>query len=379
MIGYYLYNEKVFRKRYDLFDEIRKNNDIDPKASLWFYDDVFTKHSWVKEPEEDIDTLYKQQAQYLRDSYDYLILCFSGGADSYNVLYSFISNGIHLDEVYTAYPLKMMAPIENGTYYPDNKDLTILAEYKESALPRLTRLAKTNPEIKIRIGDFSNFIVDNYKSSNFIEDNKEALSVNQAHYGGLREVYTVTEQMKYVADNIKGRVAVIFGYEKPSFTRANGHLITYFSDLGRNPPLFAAYDLPYEPVMFYHHPQAARMLIKQGHIFKKKLISEPKLRKVFDGQFYANHIKESIWMEKLLYPSSFNHVYQQPVKFGDDDVLSYHLGSTSTSVIDEIWSDIKKIPVNIDNLKVRQINNSRIMIKSKFYDLGRFIPFELSA
>jgi len=49
--------------------------------------------------------LYRQRARQIRDSYDYLILYFSGGADSYNVLRSFIDNNIKLDEVCVKWPM----------------------------------------------------------------------------------------------------------------------------------------------------------------------------------------------------------------------------------------------------------------------------------
>ena len=48
---------------------------------------------------KDIDELYRQRAHQLRDKYDYVVLWFSGGADSNNVLNSFIDNDIKIDEV----------------------------------------------------------------------------------------------------------------------------------------------------------------------------------------------------------------------------------------------------------------------------------------
>ena len=55
-----------------------------------FNEAVFSSYDWTVEPEENILELYRQRAQQLRDKYDYIILIYSGGADSETILQSFI-------------------------------------------------------------------------------------------------------------------------------------------------------------------------------------------------------------------------------------------------------------------------------------------------
>jgi hypothetical protein len=43
-----------------------------------------------------LTTLYKERAEQLRDNYDYLVLHYSGGSDSHNILHTFLSNNIKL-------------------------------------------------------------------------------------------------------------------------------------------------------------------------------------------------------------------------------------------------------------------------------------------
>ncbi len=62
-------------------------------------DALFSQHRWDIEPVETLETLYAQRAEQIRNSYDYLILHFSGGTDSANIMETFIRNNIHLDEV----------------------------------------------------------------------------------------------------------------------------------------------------------------------------------------------------------------------------------------------------------------------------------------
>lgn len=58
------------------------------------FDDV----NWT-EPTETFKELCKQRAQQIRDSYDYIILSFSGGSDSTTVLNTFLENNIYIDEI----------------------------------------------------------------------------------------------------------------------------------------------------------------------------------------------------------------------------------------------------------------------------------------
>jgi hypothetical protein len=76
------------------------------KIPTWnFYNDSFKKFDWTKKPVRSIEQLYRARAQELRDKYDYISLSFSGGADSWNMLNVFLSNNIHIDEIYTRFAL----------------------------------------------------------------------------------------------------------------------------------------------------------------------------------------------------------------------------------------------------------------------------------
>ena len=59
---------------------------------------------WDVEPSASLQELYRIRAQQIRDKYDYIRLEFSGGADSTVVLYSFLNNGIFVDEIVTRWP-----------------------------------------------------------------------------------------------------------------------------------------------------------------------------------------------------------------------------------------------------------------------------------
>lgn len=59
----------------------------------------FEAARWDVEPDQTIQELHRQRAEQIRQSYDYIVLYFSGGADSITVLNSFINNNIPIDEI----------------------------------------------------------------------------------------------------------------------------------------------------------------------------------------------------------------------------------------------------------------------------------------
>ena len=118
-----------------------------------FHDEVYSKIDWEKRPTGTLKELYKHRAQQLRDEYDYITINFSGGPDSRNVLNSFISNGIKIDEIYTRWGLaeRKFTPASNTDYRESNTG----SEFEYAVLPVLKYLEKNYPEINIVIDDLS--------------------------------------------------------------------------------------------------------------------------------------------------------------------------------------------------------------------------------
>ena len=105
-----------------------------PHATLYFhwFEDAFARLNVSVEPLQTHAELCRQRAQELRNTYGYLRLWFSGGADSQTALDSFVNNNIHLDEIIL-------------TQYPDNINNANPAETSDrenaiAALPALQRI-----------------------------------------------------------------------------------------------------------------------------------------------------------------------------------------------------------------------------------------------
>jgi hypothetical protein len=148
-LGHYIVDGKLYySKSHALYESSVSNKKIE-----WsFNNEVWENFSKNRLPilgKTPLDTLYKERAQQLRDKYDYLILNYSGGPDSHNILMTFINNNIHLDEVYVKYSHS----VESKLYTP-NTTVTgaenIFSEWDFCIKPTLEWLAKEHPSIKIK-------------------------------------------------------------------------------------------------------------------------------------------------------------------------------------------------------------------------------------
>ena len=116
-----------------------------PHATLYFhwFEDAFARLNLSVEPLQTHNELCRQRAQELRDTYGYLRLWFSGGADSQTALDSFVNNNIHLDEiVLTQYPdnVNSVNPLETS----DRENAIV-------ALPALERIKHKLTQTKITL------------------------------------------------------------------------------------------------------------------------------------------------------------------------------------------------------------------------------------
>ena len=95
--GVYYCNSNPF---FNKLEAILEAN-ISGKHVEWDYHDaIFKQAKWDYNPPIELKELYRQRALQLREAYDHLVLFYSGGVDSWNILKTFIDNNIRLDEIY---------------------------------------------------------------------------------------------------------------------------------------------------------------------------------------------------------------------------------------------------------------------------------------
>lgn len=168
--------------------------------------------------------LYKQRAQQLRDKYDYLILYFSGGADSYNALRSFVDNGIKIDEVCVKW---CNATLESHTeiYRPnqiEQSSYNYLSEWDLAIKPVLEWLGQHHPNVKIQV-------VDWFKDRKLIRPEEVFNTVNHWHDVEVNSLAIWSPSEDALLE--KGlTVGSIYGVDKPCTYLENGTGYMYFPD-----------------------------------------------------------------------------------------------------------------------------------------------------
>jgi hypothetical protein len=227
-----------------------------------FNDHVFKQIDWTKEPPGTLKFWYAERARQLREKYDYLLLYYSGGADSYNVLNSFIENNIFIDEI-----------VQFHTLSGNHGDKTSLSnrEVFFTSAPFTKQLIENNPiykHTKHRLVD-----ITEYETHVMLDKkNKWDFWYLSPNYSPHCYVFCSVIQSKIREwDNLLNqgnRMCMIEGVDKPNVRQDNsGSYWADFTDgvVGTLPP--PGWALEY----FYWSPDLPALPIKQAHHVKNYL------------------------------------------------------------------------------------------------------------
>jgi hypothetical protein len=260
-----------------------------------FFDSAYQTYNWSQEPEESLEQLYAQRAQQLRDKYDYLILSFSGGADSSNILNTFINNNIKLDEVFCEYPISTLH--DNVVISAANKDPALISyEWKVAAKPRLEQLSKTHPDIKITVEDATEFSINAITSNNLHSFFRSGTTAN-AHGGRYHKLYELARSREK-----HGTVCCINGLDKPRiiYNVEKDTFFSVYSDFNNvytHSPHYVFGGEPAAIEYFYLTYDFPKISVKQAHRLKREIL---KIRADKNSNLYN---------ELLLNPSPSSNVH----------------------------------------------------------------------
>jgi hypothetical protein len=292
--GYYTCAGLTFEKKIEALLYSKTNN----KPVEWhFQDHIFSKYPWHIEPEESLDKLYDKRARELREKYDYLILSYSGGSDSHNILESFIRQGLHLDEIVTTYV--EYANKTHSVLNPQIKDnWNIGAEHQLNTMPKLKYAQEKLPKTKITLHDETKDLYESFKK---YEDEEWALK-RADHLGSTNAIkhnMFNNIQLRKEFDKDKS-IAIIWGRDKPKTFISKGNFYTRFSDTVLNQTHMLRHNKHYTNLKvesFYWNSSCLSMLAKQAHVIKRWVENTPSIQK-----HWVNGItRESIHLhEKLI-------------------------------------------------------------------------------
>ena len=174
-LGYYTVNGVEFDSKIKALTHATQTG-FSPE---WHFNDMaYQSYDWSKEPDLTLDQLYDIRTRDLREKYDYLILSYSGGADSHNILMSFIRQGIHLDEI-------VVNTMEKGNKKSTNlvagdvKATNAAAEHDLQTVPRLKEAAALLPNTKITVCDLTDYLFDYLEGKgdeSWVFDKREGLN-----------------------------------------------------------------------------------------------------------------------------------------------------------------------------------------------------------
>jgi len=301
--GFYKVDALKFYSRFDAEQVAAKSN----KPLTWhFNDEEFSNFDWTVEPSQSLEELYANRARQIRENYDHVVLWYSGGSDSHNILSSFVNNNIQLDEVasYTNY---------DATKKTDD---WLNAEIYNLTVPTIKHIQDTTqPWLKHTIIDISQLAVDFFKN----KINKFDWVYNSNCYLGpnnIARTFIVESQPSWqkLIDQGK-RVAFVWGVEKPRVIGVNGHYCIMFIDtIDHAVPVAQQLNdtagIFHE--LFYWSPDSKELLAKQAHVikkfFKSAVASSPYLSDKIDSRASGAVVEGKIkyltlaGTNRLLYP-----------------------------------------------------------------------------
>lgn len=265
--GYFKVGDLKFYSRLEAYEV---SNRLNVKPVTWhFNDEVFSSYDWTVEPIESLEELYRQRAQDIRDKYDYVVLHFSGGADSANILNTFLDNDIRIDELVSL------------VNYEGTKDKTnfMNGEIFHVAIPEAEYAKEKQPHIKHNVIDVMSNVERLFKESS----TKFDWMYEQNTFVGMTSVSNkfLKDSQKHWRDLVAQgkKICFIFGIDKPAVTGTDekGYYL-YFHDMidtGVSPAMQIANEegKGYFTEYFYWSPEpaAVKLLIKQGHVMKRVL------------------------------------------------------------------------------------------------------------
>jgi len=274
-----------------------------------FNNDIFAKQDWTVEPDLDLWEIYKQRARQIRDSYDYVVLCYSGGSDSHNVLSAWIEADCRIDEIATQW--NYAGTNSKQSYWND--------EISVVALPIIQKLKNNGLEFKFRLMDISQDTRDIISTTHFDDYRYMA---NNAFGPNNYAKNLWRKRIKDYSDIIAAgkKLCFVWGSEKP-FLYWDQKYYLVFQDLIDNcVNTFTQinYHQGWYDELFYWTPDLPILPIKQAHVIRHfvETVHEPRFYQSKRTRYGYNKKLDAYLTERavkvVLYPRWDSNTYISP-------------------------------------------------------------------
>lgn len=258
-----------------------------------FNNDVFAEQVAKPRLPISLPELYRLRCQQIRDQYDYVILAYSGGADSNTILRSYLDNNIRLDEVWFDQPFEF---IEKSNYTPtlSTDPINLVSEWFFVVKPDLEQLQVSNPEIKIHVSDAC--------KTPDIEDFEDTFQYTFSYtYNGIKRWRYMKNYIEKLQERHK-KVCVILGTDKCIPFYHQGSYGFSFKDLPTNiKHPFIEY--------FYWTPSMPEIAVQQAYEVwdqlqhNTRLLIQKKMSSKKDPNDYIRRDQYDQFIKSVIYPT----------------------------------------------------------------------------
>lgn len=244
---------------YHLKLALEKRKTTNDRVRFNFHDKLFVSANPAIEPQQSLLELYCERVRQIREKYDYVVLYYSGGADSHNILKCFEYTDTKLDEIVS---------FVDSSY--KSKDSKISSEIYRVALPEVIQYQQKYPECKYSLIEIRDVQTKLFNDPAFKFDLYQDTTYHLTPFG-IMHYYGLYYEDRFHRMHKQGKkVGVVQGIDKVRLHHVNGKWAfsmhdwsSYFGQKHyfRN---FPTYD-----EFFYWSPDLPSLAIKQAHVAAK--------------------------------------------------------------------------------------------------------------
>jgi len=337
-----------------------------------FNNEIFGLQDWTQEPTESLWEIYRQRAQQLRDQYDYVILLYSGGSDSTNILQSFLFNNIPLDEVFCYGPFN---GIDTNTQQVTTAAENLYREIDLVALPYLREMSK-HYKFNVNMYDWTNDIINGFKDADWIWTDVSGRF--DPRVIGKNKIFENSPNGMVQLEAGK-KVCFIVGIDKPRIILKDGVFYSAFLDfytgLGTGQKNQMEGKNWFGEELFYWSPDMPKLVIKQAHVMMQYFQNYPNKRYLVDRADLGSWKWSTQYFDLarlLMYPHWDSSTFQtiKPSRQTIIEVESWFINGNYDSK--KYWlAGVQEAQKIIDPYWLTQDNDPRLVGSwSKWYKIG---------